>query len=108
MPSLLDQKDTQHLKLDKLSVGQESMEMLCSLIGHLMFMIFLCKISIFMSMVIIKSKSIFSNVTPFSDDFDGDCLYASTRIIATKNESLELLVLRDNWLVATVGRLTSS
>ena len=62
---LLDQNDTQHLKLDKLSVGQEFVEEWCSLIYHLVLIIFMSKFSILVCMMIIQSKSTSFGVTSF-------------------------------------------
>ena len=62
---LSNQKGTQHLKLDKLLVGQEFVEEWCSLIDHLELIIFMSKFSILVCMMIIQSKSSSSGVTSF-------------------------------------------
>jgi hypothetical protein len=47
----------------------------------------------------IQSKSTISGVTPYMLTSMATVCSASTTIIVIKNEDLEFLVLRDNWLV---------
>jgi hypothetical protein len=72
---LLDQKDAQHLRLDKQSVQQEFVKEWCSLIGHLVVIILVSKFSILVCMMIIQSNQPFFGVIPFSANFDINYLF---------------------------------
>jgi hypothetical protein len=53
----------------------------------------------FVCIMTIQSESIISGVTPYLLTSMATICSISTTIIVVKNEDLELLVLRDNWLV---------